>query len=133
MKKQIIKIRDEVKGRLDTINEIAEIVAETSRISRSDAVKIGLGLFIASAPAMAQTTDPWGNFYTLTKNWIQGNLGKFIALLIFVIGLIIAAFSHSAKPIVYALILAVVIGGAVGLVGMFFNVGSSSFSTPSGW
>jgi len=135
MKKQIIKIRDEVKGRLDTINEIAEIVAETSRISRSDAVKIGLGLFIASAPAMAQTTttDPWKDFYTLTKNWIQGNLGKFLALLIFVIGLVIAAFTHSAKPIVYALILAVVIGGAVGLVGMFFNVGSDSFSTPTGW
>ena len=121
------------KNKVKEVNEIAEIVAETSKISRVDAIKIGLGLFMAATPVMAQTTDPWGNFYTLTKTWIQGNLGKFIALLIFIIGLIMGAFTHSAKPIVIALIFAVVIGGAIGLVGLFFNTGSSAFSTPSGW
>lgn len=120
------------KSKVKEVNDIAEIVAEASKISRADAIKIGLGLFMAATPVMAQT-DPWGNFYTLTKTWIQGNLGKFIALLIFIIGLIMGAFTHSAKPIVISLIFAVVIGGAIGLVGLFFNTGSTAFSTPSGW
>lgn len=122
-----------IKEKIREVNEIAELVAEISKFSRKDAIKIGLGLFMTSLPAMAQTTDPWQNFYTLTKSWIQGNLGKFVALVVFIVGLVMAAFSHSAKPIVYALILAVVIGGAIGLVGLFFNAGSSSFGTPSGW
>jgi len=125
----------QVKAKFNEINEIAEIIAEMLKVSRVDAIKVGLGLFMTAAPAMAQTstTDPWENFYILTKTWITGNLGKFVALVIFIIGIVMGAFSHSAKPIVIALIFAVVIGGAIGLVGLFFNAGSSSFSTPSGW
>ena len=128
-----MKVLCKIKEKINEINEFANLIVETSKVSKSDAFKIALGLMFISTPVIAQTTDPWSNFYTLTKDWITGNLGKFLALLIFIIGLIMAIFTHSAKPIVFALILAVIIGGAIGLVGLFFNTGSSAFSTPSGW
>jgi len=79
--------------------------------------------------ALAQNTDPWQNFLDILINWIIGNLGKFIALIIMFVASLIAAFTHSARPLAWGIILAIVIGGLVGITNLFFSAGQQGFGT----
>lgn len=90
-----------------------------------------LGLLVVGfiEPALAQATDPWQNFLDILINWIVGNLGKFIALVIMFVASLIAAFTHSARPLAWGIILAIVIGGLVGITGLFFSAGQQGFGT----
>lgn len=78
--------------------------------------------------------DSFGDLNVVFEGWIQGNLGKLIALIGFVmvfIGYIFSTMSHGNAAYDYLMkgsFIALVAGGLVGIVNTFFNLGSSTFS-----
>lgn len=88
----------------------------------------GLVLVMAGA-ATAQTTDPWQNFTKTVINWVTGNLGKLIALITVIIGTIMSIMQHNFKPLAISILIAVVVGGLVGITKMFFEAGGTGFGT----
>jgi type IV secretory pathway VirB2 component (pilin) len=100
------------------------------KLSKADVVVAALVIAVcAVSPAFAATTDPWSNFFTLMKDWITGNLGKFLALLSVSVGAGITLVTHRFQPLAWSVIIAVVLGGAVGLAKLFFSAGGDAFGT----
>ena len=94
------------------------------------ALALTLGIFdgaLAQTTTDQTTTDPWQSFASLLIGWITGNLGKTLAILTMLISIIIAGFTHSLRVLLYGVVLAVIIGGLVGIARLFFEAGSSAF------
>lgn len=104
---------------------------ESGNLKKEHFAFLMLGLLVA-VPAFAadsDAADPWSNFTTTLINWATGNLGKLLALITVIVGSVMALASHSVKPLAYSVILAVFIGGIVGIAKLFFNAGGTAFGT----
>lgn len=67
------------------------------------------------------------------QNKISGNLGKLFALVGFVGTFIAYLTTHKGSVLFTGAVISIVAGGLVGIIGMFFNAGTSGWqkSTPS--
>lgn len=101
---------------------------ESGNIEIKHLVVLTLTLLI-TVPSFAASTDPWGNFTDLIITWIQGNLGKLLAILTVMIGAIIALTTHSVKPLAWSIVIAIFVGGIVGIARMFFEAGQGAFGS----
>ena len=73
------------------------------------------------------TDDSFGELLTTFTGWLQGNLGKLLALLGFIGTFIIYLMTHKGSVLFIGVVISVVAGGLVGIVGTFFNVGANTF------
>jgi type IV secretory pathway VirB2 component (pilin) len=99
------------------------------KLSKADVVVAALVIAVCAVSPAFAATDPWSNFFTLIKDWITGNLGKFLALLSVTIGAGWTLITHRFQPLAWSVIIAVVLGGAVGLAKLFFSAGGDAFGT----
>ncbi|MFW3353167.1 hypothetical protein [Aliarcobacter butzleri] len=77
--------------------------------------------------------DSFGDLYLVFEDWIQGNLGKLLALIGFVIIFLTYTFSIQHGEGIHKLLinggfLCVISGGIIGITNTFFNLGGSTFS-----
>ncbi|MFA9239516.1 MAG: hypothetical protein ACEQSQ_06450 [Candidatus Paceibacteria bacterium] len=78
--------------------------------------------------------DSFGDLYLVFEDWIQGNLGKLLALLGFLIwfvGFIVQSMSGNTltgRFIFSVGTVPLIAGGIVGITNTFFNMGGSTFS-----
>lgn len=91
--------------------------------------------FAGSAFAADTPPNPWGNsddsfgdlLYTF-ENYMEGNLGKILALLGFVGTFVIYLMTHKGSVLFIGVVISLIAGGLVGIVATFFNAGSSAFT-----
>jgi hypothetical protein len=76
--------------------------------------------------------DSFGDLYFVFEEWIQGNLGKLLALIgfcIWFIGFIFAEGNMFSGGFMLKLgLIPLIAGGIVGITNTFFNMGGSTFS-----
>jgi len=78
-------------------------------------------------PAMA--ADPWESANTTFSSWMDGSLGALLALIVFIVGIVIAIAQKSLNILGWAIVMAFVIGGAGGIADSFFDLGQTAFGT----
>lgn len=78
--------------------------------------------------SFANSDDSFGQLLGTFILWLQGNLGKLLALLGFIGTFIIYLMTHKGSVLFIGAIISVVAGGLVGIVGTFFNIGTSAFT-----
>ncbi len=76
--------------------------------------------------------ESFGDLYITFESWIQGNLGKLLALigfLIWFIGFITTGGNTLTGRFIFSLgTVPLIAGGIVGITNTFFNMGSTTFS-----
>jgi len=98
-------------------------------------------LIVASAAAAALTAgavasstsgtgdEGFGTLFTLFQTWLTGNLGKLLALVGFAGTFIVYMMTHKGSVLFVGLIISLIAGGMVGISTLFFDAGTSSFSS----
>ena len=82
----------------------------------------------ASAAALGDTTDSFGSLLGLFVTWMQGNLGKMLALLGFIGTFVIYLMTHKAGVLFIGIIISIIAGGMIGIVSTFFDAGTGAFA-----
>jgi hypothetical protein len=88
-------------------------------------------LAMIGTSAMATTTVNNGSFEQLMvvfSGWLQGALGKLLALLGFIGTFIIYLMTHKGSVLFVGILISLIAGGIVGISETFFNIGNSSFT-----
>jgi hypothetical protein len=96
---------------------------------------LALSALTAGTSAIAAGTPPdwvdgsnsFGDLLTVFTEWMQGNLGKLLALLGFIGTFIIYLMTHKGSVLFVGVVISLIAGGLVGIVITFFNLGNSSF------
>jgi len=101
---------------------------------KSGVSKILLGLAVIGATSafasdFATDDDSFGDLLSTFINWLQGNLGKLLALLGFAGTFIIYLMTHKGSVLFIGIIISLIAGGIVGIVSTFFNAGAAAFET----
>lgn len=92
-----------------------------------------VGLFVLMLiPSLAFGNDDFVEpFYKMLIQWMQGNVGMVIALIIMIISVIAGAFGGGFGVIGKGFVLSIIVGGVVWFATQAFNIGSSfSASAP---
>ena len=82
-------------------------------------------LFCATAPHIAQATggeDVFGDFYQRLVEWTQGYIGRFVALLTFVIGGFASLITRSLFYVVIGVGTALIMYGGPGIIDSIMDV-----------
>lgn len=79
-------------------------------------------------PIFAANDDFVVPFFDMLVEWMQGNVGLMIALIIMIISVIAGAFGGGFGVIGKGFVLSIIVGGVVWFAEQAFNIGSS-FST----
>jgi len=88
-----------------------------------------LGTSMAFADTASETGDnAFGTLFGIFTTWLQGNLGKILALLGFFGTVVVYMMTHKASVLVIGIVISVLVGGAVGISDIFFNAGLNSFT-----
>jgi type IV secretory pathway VirB2 component (pilin) len=97
---------------------------------KSAAVKIAALAAVASTFAMAddQGDATFGTLKGEFVTWLQGNLGKLLALLGFVGTFIVYMMTHRGSILFVGIIISLIAGGMVGISETFFNAGADAFN-----
>lgn len=99
-------------------------------VKKNKAAKIAAVIaFGAGSSLFAGTVDD-GSFedlYGVFQSWLEGSLGKLLALLGFIGTFIIYLMTHKGSVLFVGVIISLIAGGVVGISQTFFNVGTSSF------
>ena len=89
---------------------------------------IGL-LVLMLIPSLAFGNDDFVvPFFNMLVQWMEGNVGMLIALIIMVISVIVGAFGGGFGVIGKGFVLSIIVGGVVWFAESAFNIGTS-FST----
>jgi len=83
---------------------------------------------VAMATAVTSGNAAFGSFANEITSWLTGNLGYTIAIFSFFGSLLIYAFTHKGGVIIIGIIIAILVGGGVGITKLFFKQGSTTFS-----
>ena len=67
------------------------------------------------------------NLFHIFENWLSGNLGKLLALIGFARTFIVYMMTHKGSVLMIGVIISLIAGGMVGISGIFFHAGTSSF------
>lgn len=92
------------------------------------AVMVGSSAFAAATDSgWAEDGDSFGELLGTFITWLQGNLGKLLALLGFIGTFIIYLMTHKGSVLFIGVVISIIAGGLVGIVGTFWNVGAATF------
>ena len=121
------KLNSKVEAQLE-----AQIDAEQKQgsfLTKVLVVGAVVGTGIAFADDSSTTGDnAFGKLFGIFTTWLQGNLGKILALLGFFGTVVVYMMTHKASVLVIGIIISVLVGGATGIAGIFFNAGLNSFN-----
>lgn len=101
---------------------------ELSFTQKAAIVGAVLGTSMAFADATTTGDNAFGTLFGIFTTWLQGNLGKILALLGFFGTVVVYMMTHKASVLVIGIIISVLVGGAVGISDIFFNAGLNSFT-----
>lgn len=91
------------------------------------ALAVGSSAFATTNTSWADDGDSFGELLSTFIIWLQGNLGKLLALLGFIGTFIIYLMTHKGSVLFIGVVISIIAGGLVGIVGTFWNVGASTF------
>jgi len=94
---------------------------------------VALAAVTAASSVMAgsgfgDNSDSFGDLLGTFITWMQGNLGKLLALLGFIGTFIIYLMTHKGSVLFIGIVISLIAGGLVGIVGTFFNAGQTAFA-----
>lgn len=81
----------------------------------------------AGAPGFGDKSDSFGQLLGTIITWMQGNLGKLLALFGFIGTFVIYLMTHKGSVLFIGIIISLIAGGIVGIVQTFFEAGKSAF------
>jgi type IV secretory pathway VirB2 component (pilin) len=108
-----------------------EAVASKKNVSKGIVALAVLASASASFAATTfgdATTDSFGQLLEKFVTWMQGNLGKLLALIGFIGTFIIYLMTHKGSVLFVGIIISLIAGGLVGIVSTFFNAGATAFT-----
>ena len=79
----------------------------------------------------ADQSDSFGQLLNIMIGWMQGNLGKMLALLGFIGTFVVYLMTHKGSVLFVGIIMSLIAGGLVGIVTTFFEAGNSAFTAIS--
>lgn len=89
----------------------------------------GAAVALIGTNAMASgSNDSFGDLFDVFKEWLEGNLGKLLALIGFAGTVIVYMMTHKGSVLFIGIVITLIIGGMVGISQTFFNIGTDSFS-----
>ncbi len=93
--------------------------------------KLALAAAVAltGTSAFATAGDSFGDLFTTFSSWLQGNLGKLLALLGFAGTFIVYMMTHKGSVLFIGIVISLIAGGLVGISETFFNAGTTAFQT----
>lgn len=95
--------------------------------------KIILVILFCSISVFATDTDSFGQLNSVLMDWLNGNLGKLLALIgvmIFFLGILMEGISggNTIRPALMKIgFIPLIAGGIVGIANTFFNMGITVF------
>jgi type IV secretory pathway VirB2 component (pilin) len=107
-----------------------EAVASKKNVSKGI---VALAVLASASASFAATTfgdptaDSFGQLLGKFVTWMQGNLGKLLALIGFIGTFIIYLMTHKGSVLFVGIIISLIAGGLVGIVSTFFNAGATAF------
>jgi len=102
---------------------------EASFLKKTLIVGAVLGTSVAFADDASSSGDnAFGQLFGIFTTWLQGNLGKILSLIGFFGTVVVYMMTHKASVLVIGVVISVLIGGAVGIAGIFFSAGLNSFN-----
>ena len=90
----------------------------------------GAAVALIGTNAMA-ADDSFGDLFDVFKEWLEGNLGKLLALIGFAGTVIVYMMTHKGSVLFIGVVITIIVGGMVGISQTFFNVGANSFTDGS--
>lgn len=113
------------------MNKVEKIKQTKGFLGKSLVVMAALG---SITMASATTTVDDGSFEDLRAvltSWLQGSLGKILALLGFVGTFLVYLMTHKGSVLFVGILISLIAGGLVGISEVFFNIGTSTFDAPA--
>ena len=115
------------------VNEMEKVNSKKSNVSKG---LVALAALVAANSAFAAAAggtfatsgDSFGDLLGTFIGWLQGNLGKLLALLGFIGTFIIYLMTHKGSVLFIGIVISLIAGGLVGIVGTFFNAGATAFA-----
>ena len=89
--------------------------------------KIILVILFCSISVFATDTDSFGQLNSVLMDWLNGNLGKLLALIGFAGTVIVYMMTHKGSVLFIGIVITLIVGGMVGISQTFFNIGIDSF------
>ena len=91
--------------------------------------KIILVILFCSISVFATDTDSFGQLNSVLMDWLNGNLGKLLALIGFAGTVIVYMMTHKGSVLFIGVVITIIVGGMVGISQTFFNAGTDAFDT----
>jgi len=119
------------------IKALKEVKAK-QKLLKAGVAALGVGLLASNAfagggggggtpQAFGDNKDSFGQLLNTIVKWMQGNLGKLLALFGFIGTFIIYLMTHKGSVLFIGIIISLIAGGIVGIVQTFFEAGNSAF------
>lgn len=83
---------------------------------------------VSMAASLGDTSDSFGDLLNVFVTWMNGNLGKMLALLGFIGTFVIYLMTHKGGVLFIGIVISLIAGGLVGIVSTFFQAGAVAFS-----
>lgn len=88
----------------------------------------GAAVALIGTNAMAAANDQsFADLFGVFSDWLEGNLGKLLALIGFAGTVIVYMMTHKGSVLFIGIVITLIVGGMVGISQTFFNVGKDSF------
>ena len=90
---------------------------------------VAVSAIVASSAITSSTSGDKGfeNLFNIFDSWLSGNLGKLLALIGFAGTFVVYMMTHKGSVLMIGVIISLIAGGMVGISGIFFHAGTSSF------
>jgi hypothetical protein len=93
----------------------------------------GAAVSLLATNSFATTTttggdESFGDLFTVFEGWLEGNLGKLLALLGFAGTFLVYMMTHKGSVLFIGIVISLIAGGMVGISQTFFGAGTSAFN-----
>jgi len=119
-----MKIKRETEKNMESIEKVQTNKKISKGVIALSALALSTSGFAASS-GTAGTEDSFGDLFAVFKNWLQGDLGKLLALLGFAGTFIIYLMTHKGSVLIIGVVISLIAGGLVSISNTFFNIGST--------
>lgn len=120
--------------KIENLEQIKNLENKESKVKKGlvavAAIVMGTSAFATATTTTtgwASDSDSFGELLGTFIDWLQGNLGKLLALLGFIGTFIIYLMTHKGSVLFIGVVISIIAGGLVGIVGTFWNVGAATF------
>ena len=113
------------------INNLHLLVLFSIALSIYSAITIIISFYTYEASTIINTPIINTPYFEIFSSWIEGNLGKMLALIGFVGTFFIYMITNKPAVLMFGIILSLIAGGMVGISSIFFDAGVASFALDS--